>query len=213
VLKHEHILHLRKYVWDITALSIILLIISSAIVFTIVTSEITFQNTRDVFLKIFTPLILTVIFHELVHVITAVKLGYKVKVGYGRIKFNPVFYVKVVGGIKKKHYIAITLSPLITLSSTSIVLASIIPNVLIKEILSILFIMNTAGSSGDVLLALSASKIPGEALIEDYGTMITSDKLIPRPYSEKISLLIRILTLLIIVATIILFKIKIVIVK
>jgi len=54
VLKHKHILHLRKYVWDITALSIILLIISSAIVLTIVTSEITFQSTKDVFLKIFT---------------------------------------------------------------------------------------------------------------------------------------------------------------
>jgi len=105
------------------------------------------------------------------------------------------------------------LSPLITLSSTSIVLASTMPNVLIKEILSILFIMNTAGSRGDILLALSASKTPGEALIEDYGTMIMSDKLIPCPYGEKISLLIRILTLLIIVATIILFKVKVVVVK
>ena len=209
----KYTLHLRRYVWDITSLSILLLIVSSTIVFTVVTPGITFQTAADMLLKIFVPPILTIIFHELLHVITAIKLGYRVKVGYGRIRFNPVFYVKVVGGIRRKHYIAIVLSPLIILSLISMVFALIVSNVLVKEILSVLLIMNTAGSSGDILLALSVRKMPQEALIEDYGTMIASDKPIPCPYSKKVSLIIKILTLLTIVAIIILLKVEVVVVK
>jgi len=164
-------------------------------------------------LKIFAPLILTIVFHELVHVAIAVKLGYKVKVGYGRIRFNPVMYVKVVSGIRKKHYIAIILSPLIILSLAAIGLALVIPNSLIKQALSVLFIMNTAGSSGDILLALSVMRISEDALVEDYGTMIVANKPIPSPYSERVSLIVKLLAILAVLTLIVLFKVKVIVVK
>lgn len=199
MVEYKYSLDLKNYVWDITSISIILLITSLIIVLNIVASEIAFYTILDFTLKIMVPLVLTVIVHELIHIVSAIMLGYKAKIGYGRVKFTPVFYVRIKDRIMKKHYITITLTPLIVFSTITIVLALIIPNMLAKEILSVMFIMNMAGSSGDIILTLSAIKIDKKALIEDYGTLIVSNKPVPKPYNRTIGLILKIITIMLLI--------------
>jgi len=207
--EYKYSLDLKNYVWDITSISVILLVASLTIIFNTVVSEITFYTTLDFTLKIIVPLVLTVIIHELVHIASAIMLGYKAKIGYGRVKFTPVFYVRIKDGIMRKHYITITLTPLIAFSTITLILALITPNILAKEILSTMFIMNTAGSSGDIVLTLSAIKIDKKALIEDYGTSIVSNKPIPKPYSRTVGLILKIITIMLLILIAVQLKIEI----
>lgn len=201
MVEYEYSLNLENYIWDTISISIILLIASLIIVFNTVISEITFYTTlEDLTLKIIVPSIVTVIVHELTHIMSATILGYKAKIGYGRVKFAPVFYVRVKGAMVKKHYITIALTPLIAFSTITLILALTIQNIIAKEILSTIFVMNIAGSSGDILLTLSAIKIDEGALIEDYGTSIVSNKPIPKPYSRIAGIILKIITIILLIS-------------
>ncbi|AAL81997.1 hypothetical protein PFDSM3638_09420 [Pyrococcus furiosus DSM 3638] len=174
---------LFRYSKDLTALSFLLLIGSSLTVHWV---SLSMSSSRDLLHYLVLPLILVVILHEGLHALTAKLSGAKTSLGvltkYGIIL---AVYVGINTPLPVKKIRYITIAPIII----SIV-AFFFSWVTYSPFWAILYIFNTTGIVGDLIVFLVLSKMPSDAIVVDEGTIMKSNAEFPEPYPSWFSKLI-----------------------
>lgn len=121
----------------------------------------------------------TVVFHELIHALSAMAMGVKVSFGLWKVgKLILGFYVRLSESLELKKWLVVALSPLL-LSLVSLILAFFI----FKDFFAWLSIANTVGSAGDLMLVLFAIGSGRDAKIKDEGDAIVIKNGSPSPLS------------------------------
>ena len=198
-------LRLKDYIWDVVCLSFILAVIA---VLMLSLFRLVLTNVDAIQLLIASAI--TVLIHESIHYITIVSLKVKAKIGFKFMSFMPVAYVKVEETTREKH-IVFALSPLI-LGSLVFLIASLCAGTYdLRNVLALAFVMNMAGSSGDLLLFLSVIRLPRGTMVIDEGDTIRARVEISEPLDKKLIWIIRGLALLLILYIIINIKIEVIV--
>ncbi|RLE58510.1 MAG: hypothetical protein DRJ35_07770 [Thermoprotei archaeon] len=156
-------------------------------------------------------LIITLIVHEVLHAVPPILSGVGVRFGYARIGKLPVFYVGMKKPVSRNLYLLIAVSPLLSLHV--IPLLSLAGLWKATNLLKMIYVLNTIGSSGDILMFLSALRLKSEEKVWDTG--VGFEGCLPKPYSDRISLVIKaiaVILLLIIIVNMAL-NVEIIIVK
>lgn len=179
--KEVYTFKLDDYVWDIASLSIILFFVSFLILKTLGLDYVSFSSVLDVVI----PLFITLVFHEGLHYVTAIILGYKARVGYGKISFMPVFYTTVSGKVKPYRWLIVCLAPLVF--SPLMLFPTFYVNSFMKNLIAITFSLNLIGSSGDLILAASVKRMRKDTTLEDKGSYLIADEPFPKPYGAHFS--------------------------
>lgn len=179
-----------KYFWDILAIWF-LLFFGSAL--SVPWLEISTSSILDALYYSVIPLIPVVALHEGLHALAA-KLG-GADVGFGvsakYIMITPYVSFRTPLTVKKARYV--TVAPIL------ISIAAFLVSWLTRSpFWVLLYIFNTAGMAGDLLILLVLSKMPSEALSWDEGTFMKSEVEFPEPYPNRVSKVLVLLLVLII---------------
>ncbi|CAB49827.1 DUF3267 domain-containing protein [Pyrococcus abyssi] len=181
-------LDLKEYKWDLLSLYFILFALSAKVA-TLIVGEVGVEiKSMFEFAKyIILPLLLVIILHEGMHVLVLKLLGAEIKVGISSItKLDVSPYIATPSKIRARDYVKVSLAPVV-LSIIFLALAKIYSSFF----WGFAFLLNTAGLSGDILVALSLAKMPREALVWDEGTVMVSSHEFPRPYPKLVSYILR----------------------
>ncbi|ASJ16559.1 membrane-associated metallopeptidase [Thermococcus chitonophagus] len=178
-------LNLREYTWDIISLYFILFFLSAKLAQVVVGDVgVEMSSISDVLRHVLLPLAVLVILHEGLHAVAFKLLGARVKFGVAMVtKIDIAPYVSTNMKIKARDFIKATLAPLFILSPITLILAKLFNSFF----WAFIFVLNTAGSVGDIIVALTLMKMPKDALIWDEGTVMVSTHDFPRPYPRIVS--------------------------
>ncbi|AFK22384.1 DUF3267 domain-containing protein [Pyrococcus sp. ST04] len=181
-------LNLEDYMNDIVILYLMVFLLSAKLISYIVGDlVISVKSIYEAFYYSVLPLLVVVILHEGMHALVVLLYGGKIRVGtkvIDKIILTP--YVATDSKLPARKYLKVALAPL-ALSLVAIVLAKAYNSLF----WSLVFIYNTAGFVGDLLVVTSLLKMPREALVWDSGTSLYSTHQIPRPYSRRVSMIIK----------------------
>lgn len=132
-------------------------------------------------------LVATLIIHEVLHALPPILSGVGVRFGYARAGKLPVFYVGMKKPVPRNLYLLIAVFPLLSLHVVP--LLSLAGLWKATNMLKLVYVMNTVGSSGDILMFLSAIRLKGEEKVWDTG--VGFEDCLPKPYNDRISLVIK----------------------
>ncbi|ALM74161.1 DUF3267 domain-containing protein [Thermococcus barophilus] len=200
-------LRLNDYEGEIISLAFILFVLSG-LVLSPLDFSINFASFWSVLHYLLLPLIFVVLTHEGLHALTARLFGAKVEFGisvFGKINLAP--YTAVRTPLRKKKWMYIIIAP---------VLLSIIAYVLAFTLQSpwwgIVFVFNTSGLAGDLLILMILGKMLDDALIADEGVVMKSTHGFPG-ISRRVSMIIKIIALALLLYIILNFKVEVVVEK
>jgi len=94
--------------------------------------------------------------------------------------------VKVKEFMRKSNFLIMVLTLILTLSATSLILAIIVHDMVVKDLLVLTFILNFSGSTGDILYFIEALKSSSSCQFRDMGTCIELTAP-PRPLCGRLS--------------------------
>lgn len=117
-------------------------------------------------------LTLGVILHEAVHGVVFMAFGARPRFGFKPwTRFGPVFYAAAPGSyLGKWRYVAAGLGPAVLLTAAlAIALALAAESGLLASVLMWAFVLNVAGSAGDMLMMRKVISYPGATRFEDTG--------------------------------------------
>ncbi|MBO8175528.1 MAG: DUF3267 domain-containing protein [Thermococcus sp.] len=198
-------LSLKKYEREVILLAFILFILSG-LALSPMDFGINLASSWDLLFYLILPLLFVIIVHEALHALTAKLFGAKVEFGisvFGKVNLAP--YIAVRTPLRKKKWMYIIIAP---------VLLSIIAYILAFTLQSpwwgIVFVFNTSGLAGDLLVLLIISKMPDDALIVDEGVVMKSTHEFPR-ISRRVSMIIKILALALLFYIISKFRVEVVV--
>ena len=116
--------------------------------------------------------VLGVVLHEAVHGLVFMMFGGRPRFGLKPwTRFGPVFYAAAPGSyLGKWRYVAAGLGPAVLLTvALAIALALAAESGLLASVLMWAFVLNVAGSAGDMLMMRKVISYPGAARFEDTG--------------------------------------------
>ncbi len=116
--------------------------------------------------------VLGVILHEAVHGVFFLAFGGRPRFGFKPwTRFGPVFYAAAPGSyFDRPRYLAAGLSPAVLLTSVlAVALAFAAADDLLASVLTWAFVLNVAGSAGDMLMMRKVMSYPRATCFEDTG--------------------------------------------
>lgn len=192
---------LERYEWGIVSLVFILFMLS-ALILKPLGLEITFTSSSDLLRYLIAPLIFVVAVHEGLHAGVARLLGGKVEFGlsvFGKINLAP--YVAVRTPLRKGKWVYVITTP---------VLLSVVAYILVFALHSpwwgLVFLFNTSGMAGDLLILTLLLGMPEDALLVDEGTTMRSTHEFPE-LPRRVSTAIKILALILLLYLLLNFRI------
>ncbi len=117
-------------------------------------------------------LVLGVILHEAVHGVFLLAFGGRPRFGFKPwTRFGPVFYAAAPGSyLKRPRYVAAGLAPAVLLTAAlAAALALVAADDLFASIVTWAFVLNVAGSAGDMVMMRKVMSYPGTTRFEDTG--------------------------------------------
>ena len=117
-------------------------------------------------------LVLGVILHEAVHGVFFLAFGGRPRFGFKPwTKFGPVFYAAAPGSyLDRPRYVAAGLAPAVLLTAAlAAALAFVAADDLLASVAAWAFVLNVAGSAGDMLMMRKVMSYPGATRFEDTG--------------------------------------------
>ncbi|AHF79637.1 DUF3267 domain-containing protein [Thermococcus paralvinellae] len=200
-------LRLNDYEGEIISLAFILFVLSG-LVLSPLNFSINFASFWSVLHYLLLPLIFVVLAHEGLHALAAKLFGARIGFGisvFGKINLAP--YTAVRTPLRKREWIYTIVSPIL-LS----IIAYILAFTLQSSWWGIVFVFNTSGLAGDLLVLLIISKMPDDALIVDEGVVMRSTHEFPR-ISRRVSMIIKIFALALLLYIILNFRVEVVVEK
>lgn len=192
---------------EILSLAFILFVLSG-LVSSPLNFGINFASFWSVLYYLLLPLIFVVLAHEGLHALAAKLFGAKVEFGisvFGKVNLAP--YTAVRTPLRKGEWVYIIIVP---------VLLSIIAFIPAFTLQSpwwrIVFVFNTSGLAGDLLILMIIGKMPDDALIVDEGIVMKSTHKFPR-ISRRVSMIIKILALALLLYIVLKFRVEVVVAK
>ena len=116
--------------------------------------------------------VLGVILHEAVHGVFFLAFGGRPRFGFKPwTRFGPVFYAAAPGSyLDRPRYLAAGLSPAVLLTSVlAVALAFVAEDDLLASVVTWAFVLNVAGSSGDMVMMRKVMSYPRSTCFEDTG--------------------------------------------
>ena len=116
--------------------------------------------------------VLGVILHEAVHGVFFLAFGGRPRFGFKPwTRFGPVFYAAAPGSyLDRPQYLAAGLSPAVLLTSVlAVALAFVAEDDLLASVVTWAFVLNVAGSSGDMVMMRKVMSYPRATCFEDTG--------------------------------------------
>ena len=116
--------------------------------------------------------VLGVILHEGVHGVFFLAFGGRPRFGFKPwTRFGPVFYAAAHGSyLDRPRYLAVGLSPAVLLTSAlAVALAFAAADDLLASVVTWAFVLNVAGSSGDMVMMRKVMSYPRATCFEDTG--------------------------------------------
>ena len=116
--------------------------------------------------------VLGVILHEAVHGVFFLALGGRPRFGFKPwTRFGPVFYAAAPGSyLDRPRYLAAGLAPAVLLTSVlAVALAFVAEDDLLASVVTWAFVLNVAGSSGDMVMMRKVMSYPRATCFEDTG--------------------------------------------
>lgn len=151
----------------------------------------------------------TLILHELLHAVPPLLYGVGVKLGYARAGRLPVLYVGLRSPVPRNLYLLIAVFPLASLHLVP--LLSLLGLWKAPSMLKLVYVLNTIGSAGDILMLTSALRLDREEKVWDTGLGFVG--CLPKPYSRRTGVVLKAvavaLLLIVIVIMALNFKIEI----
>ena len=117
-------------------------------------------------------LVLGVILHEAVHGVFFLAFGGRPRFGFKPwTRFGPVFYAAAPGSyLDRPRYVASGLAPAVLLTAAlAVALAFVAADDLLASVVTWAFVLNVAGSAGDILMMRKVMSYPGATRFEDTG--------------------------------------------
>ena len=117
-------------------------------------------------------LVVGVILHEAVHGIFFLAFGGRPRFGFKPwTRFGPVFYAAAPGSyLSRPRYVAVGLAPAVLLTAAlAAALAGVAADDLLASIVLWAFVLNVAGSAGDMVMMRKVMSYPGTTRFEDTG--------------------------------------------
>ena len=117
-------------------------------------------------------LVFGVILHEAVHGVFFLAFGGRPRFGFKPwTKFGPVFYAAAPGSyLKRPRYLAAGLAPAVLLTAAlAATLALVAAEDLLTSVVMWAFVLNVAGSAGDILMMRKVMTYPHASRFEDTG--------------------------------------------
>ncbi len=117
-------------------------------------------------------LVLGVILHEAVHGVFFLAFGGRPRFGFKPwSRFGPVFYAAAPGSyLDRPRYVASGLAPAVLLTAAlAVALAFVAADDLLASVVTWAFVLNIAGSAGDMLMMRKVMSYPGTTRFEDTG--------------------------------------------
>ena len=113
-------------------------------------------------------LVLGVILHEAVHGVLFLAFGGRPRFGFKPwTRFGPVFYAAAPGSyLDRRRYLAAGLAPAVLLTAALVLVAD---DDLLASVVTWAFVLNVAGSAGDILMMRKVMSYPGATRFEDTG--------------------------------------------
>ena len=116
--------------------------------------------------------VLGVILHEAVHGVFFLAFGGRPRFGFKPwTRFGPVFYAAAPGSyLSRPRYVAAGLAPAVLLTAAlAVALAFVAADDLLASVAAWAFVLNVAGSAGDMLMMRKVMSYPGTTRFEDTG--------------------------------------------
>ena len=116
--------------------------------------------------------VLGVVLHESVHGVLFLTFGVRPCFGFKPwTRFGPVFYAAAPGSyLDRPRYLAAGLAPTVLLTAAlAAALAIVAADDMLASVVSWAFVLNVAGSAGDMLMMRKVLSYPRETLFEDTG--------------------------------------------
>ena len=116
--------------------------------------------------------VLGVILHEAVHGVFFLAFGGRPRFGFKPwTRFGPVFYAAAPGSyLDRPRYLAAGLSPAVLLTSVlAVALTFVAEDDLLASVVTWAFVLNVAGSSGDMVMMRKVMSYPRSTCFEDTG--------------------------------------------
>ena len=117
-------------------------------------------------------LVLGVILHEAVHGVLFLAFGGRPRFGFKPwTRFGPVFYAAAPGSyLDRPRYLAAGLAPAVLLTAAlAAALVLVADDDLLASVVTWAFVLNVAGSAGDMLMMRKVMSYPGATRFEDIG--------------------------------------------
>ena len=117
-------------------------------------------------------LVLGVILHEAVHGVLFLAFGGRPRFGFKPwTRFGPVFYAAAPGSyLDRRRYLAAGLAPAVLLTAAlAAALVLVADDDLLASVVTWAFVLNVAGSAGDMLMMRKVMSYPGATRFEDTG--------------------------------------------
>ena len=117
-------------------------------------------------------LVVGVVLHEAVHGVLFLAFGGRPRFGFKPwTRFGPVFYAAAPGSyLDRPRYLAAGLGPAVVLTAAlAAALALVADDDLLASIVTWAFVLNVAGSAGDMLMMRKVASYPGTTRFEDTG--------------------------------------------
>ncbi|MFA4662450.1 DUF3267 domain-containing protein [Pyrococcus kukulkanii] len=180
---------LKEYTWDIVSLYLLLFFVAAKLAQLVVGDvSVHIYSTLDFLRHIIFPIVVMIILHEGMHALALKLLGANVKFGITTVtKIDIAPYIATDTKVKAGDYIKVSLAPAL-LSPIFLILAKLFTSFF----WAFLFVLDTAGLVGDIMVALTLMGMPKDALVWDEGTVMVSTHDFPRPYPRIVSIALKV---------------------